>query len=59
MLGKYTYSNFLLESDQHVRVLQSYLTPNLKTFLSRSAEELDFSFENDVPQLDGKQTYGI
>ncbi|PSN64497.1 putative cytochrome P450 [Corynespora cassiicola Philippines] len=52
MLGKYTYSNFLLESDQHVRVLQSYLTPNLKTFLSRSAEELDYSFENDVPQPD-------
>ncbi|KAF2244714.1 cytochrome P450 [Trematosphaeria pertusa] len=51
ILGSYTYSTFLLDSDQHVRVVQNFLTPNLKTFLSRSREELDFSFEHDVPQI--------
>ncbi|KAF2478137.1 putative cytochrome P450 [Lindgomyces ingoldianus] len=50
MLGKYTYTTFLLESDQHVRVLQNHLTPNLQTFLRRAEEELDYSFQADIPQ---------
>ncbi|KAF2195527.1 putative cytochrome P450, partial [Zopfia rhizophila CBS 207.26] len=52
MLGEYTYSSFLLDSDQHVRVLQKHLIPNLKTFLLRAEEELDYSFHNDVPRPD-------
>lgn len=53
MLGKYSYSTFLLDSDQHVRVLQNHLTPNLKTFLSRASEEMEYSFEVDVPRPNG------
>ncbi|KAF2735353.1 cytochrome P450 [Polyplosphaeria fusca] len=52
MLGDYSYSTFLLHNDQHVRVLQNYLTPNLSTFLGRAREEMDYSFTQDIPRPD-------
>ncbi|TGO61973.1 hypothetical protein BCON_0023g00310 [Botryotinia convoluta] len=50
LLGKYTGTLVMLESNLHVRVLQNKLTPNLSDYLTRAKAELEFGWKMDVPR---------
>ncbi|KAF2787550.1 putative cytochrome P450 [Melanomma pulvis-pyrius CBS 109.77] len=49
LVGEYTYISRILESNQHVRVLQTHLQGNLEKFLGWAEEELNDIFETTVP----------
>ena len=53
ILGKYTYSQVMVESNLHTRVLQNQLIPNLGFYIDGAAVELNHSLENDVPLAEG------
>lgn len=50
----------MLESDQHVRVIQNHLTPNLPTFFTRAEGVLNDLFQRDprLPKTQGELSHG-
>ncbi|KAI1454028.1 cytochrome P450 monooxygenase [Annulohypoxylon moriforme] len=50
LLGHYSTTLILLESDLHTQVLQQKLTPNLAGTIPVVKDELDFSLETEVPK---------
>ncbi|KAF4628186.1 hypothetical protein G7Y89_g9967 [Cudoniella acicularis] len=50
LVGKYSASDLLLESNLHTRVLQTKITPNLPNFVSAMKEELDYAASIAVPE---------
>ncbi|KAM5442855.1 putative ent-kaurene monooxygenase [Microsporum ferrugineum] len=50
LLGKYSTTNILLESDLHTRMLQTKLTPNLGSFVSVIESELQLAMDLEVPK---------
>ncbi|KAF3480659.1 P450 monooxygenase No.2 [Arthroderma uncinatum] len=50
LLGKYSTTNILLESDLHTRMLQTKLTPNLGSFVSVIESELQLALDLEVPK---------
>lgn len=53
LLGKYSSTLILLESDLHSRILQQKLTPNLASFIPVIKTELDFALSVEVPACQG------
>ncbi|RHZ63614.1 cytochrome P450 [Aspergillus thermomutatus] len=49
LLGKYSTTLILLESDLHTRMLQTKLTPNLGSFIEVIESELKFAMEKEIP----------
>lgn len=49
----------MLESDQHVRVIQNHLTPNLPTFFTRAEGALNDLFQRDarLPKTQGESSH--
>ena len=45
---------FLVHSSLHLEVLKKKLVPELYKFVDRAKEELEFGWEKDVPQTEGK-----
>ena len=56
LMGKYTKSEILNESNLHSRMLQSKLTPNLGSFIPALREELEDSMSRKFPDCKGKPT---
>ncbi|KAI0389232.1 cytochrome P450 monooxygenase [Xylariaceae sp. FL0594] len=52
LLGRYSTTLILLESDLHTQVLQQKLTPNLSNTIPVVKDELDFALEVEVPKCD-------
>ncbi|KAL8882447.1 MAG: hypothetical protein Q9198_000561 [Flavoplaca austrocitrina] len=50
LLGKYSTTDILLESDLHTRMLQTKLTPNIGTFIPAMKEELQLALKGEFPQ---------
>ncbi|KAI9847160.1 MAG: hypothetical protein M1837_003022 [Sclerophora amabilis] len=50
LLGKYSTTNILLESDLHTKMLQTKLTPNLGSFVGVIESELNFAMDTDIPK---------
>ncbi|WPH04790.1 Hypothetical protein R9X50_00768600 [Acrodontium crateriforme] len=50
LLGKYSTTTILLESDLHTRMLQTKLTPNLGSFVGTIESELEYGLEVEVPK---------
>lgn len=57
MGGKYTRSNILTDSNLHFRVVQNKLTPELNRYLAMAKDELDYAWDIDMPQSEGKPSY--
>lgn len=55
LLGRYSTTRILLESDLHTRVLQTKLTPNIAVVMPAMKDELDFALNTEVPDCKGKQ----
>ncbi|KAL8897718.1 MAG: hypothetical protein Q9207_007070 [Kuettlingeria erythrocarpa] len=53
LLGKYSTTDILLESDLHTRMLQTKLTPNLGTFIPAMKEELQLAIADTFPDCKG------
>jgi hypothetical protein len=53
LLGSYTQTGIILESDLHFRLLQSKLTPNLGSLAVPMQDELDFAMDADFPRCKG------
>ena len=53
-MGYYTTADLMLEGNLHTRVLQVKLTPNLVSYMSIIEEELDFAFNVELPQSEGR-----
>lgn len=54
-MGKYTTADLMLEGNLHTRVLQAKLTPNLVQYMDIVQQEMDFAFDVEMPQSDGKK----
>ncbi|KAI9926545.1 hypothetical protein ASPWEDRAFT_119143 [Aspergillus wentii DTO 134E9] len=50
LLGKYSTTLILLESDLHTRMLQTKLTPNLGSFVGVIESELTFAMDKEIPK---------
>lgn len=50
LLGKYSTTLILLESDLHTRMLQTKLTPNLGSFVGVIESELAFAMDKEIPK---------
>ncbi|KAE8375461.1 cytochrome P450 [Aspergillus bertholletiae] len=60
LLGKYSTTLILLESDLHTRMLQTKLTPNLGSFIGVIESELKFAMEKEIsPDLDDWQSVSV
>ncbi|KAL8897400.1 MAG: hypothetical protein Q9192_002593 [Flavoplaca navasiana] len=55
LLGKYSTTDILLESDLHTRMLQTKLTPNIGTFVPAMKEELQLALKGEFPQCKAQQ----
>ncbi len=53
IVGKYSASTIMLESNLPTRILQTKLTPNLADFTDAMKDELDYSFKTDFPECEG------
>lgn len=54
MLYEWTDLHFLNRSDLHARVMKRKLAPELSRFLKIASKELDYGWNLDVPQTEGK-----
>jgi len=54
LLGRYSTTDILLESDLHSRMLQTKLTPNLGTFIPTMKEELLAAMGGELPDCKGE-----
>ncbi|KAL8672330.1 MAG: hypothetical protein Q9224_007583, partial [Gallowayella concinna] len=54
LLGRYSTTDILLESDLHSRMLQSKLTPNLGNFIPSMKEELLAVLDDELPECKGE-----
>ena len=59
VMGKYTTADLMLEGNLHTRVLQAKLTPNLVQYMDIVQQEMDFAFDVEMPQSDGKRIHPI
>ncbi|GME35460.1 cytochrome p450 monooxygenase [Neofusicoccum parvum] len=50
LLGRYSTTPILLESDLHTRVLQTKLTPNLPSLIPILKDELDHALPKEIPE---------
>lgn len=44
----------MMESDLHVKVLNSKLNPDLKKYVDVARSELEYAWHMDIPQPEGK-----
>lgn len=51
--GKYSLADLLLESDLHVKVLQTKVTPNLPHFTADIKSDIDHGLAKDGPSCAG------
>jgi hypothetical protein len=54
VLGRFNNIDILTTSDLHVRVLRNYLTPNMGKVMLNAQDELNYSWEVDVPECEGE-----
>lgn len=54
MQGRYTTTDVLLESNLHVRMLLSRLTPNLGKFIGSLQDELGLAMGDELPECGGE-----
>jgi hypothetical protein len=54
LMGHYTHTGIILESNLHFRLIQSKLTPNLGSLALPMQDELDFGVDVDFPTCKGK-----
>jgi hypothetical protein len=53
MVPKWTYSEFMTQSDLQFRVLLQKVNPSLSKYLDLAQNELDYSWSIDMPQPQG------
>ncbi|OTB02044.1 hypothetical protein M426DRAFT_63005 [Hypoxylon sp. CI-4A] len=51
-IPEWTWMTFAMESNLHIRVLNSKLTPELSRYLDIARSELDYAWDLEVPQAD-------
>lgn len=59
MLYEWTDLHFLNRSDLHAQVMKRKLAPELSKFLKIASKELDYGWNLDVPQTQGKSSNAI
>lgn len=59
LVGKWSYSDLLLESDLHTRVLQTKVTPALPNLVDAMKEELDYAMSCEVPPCDDEKWISV
>jgi hypothetical protein len=57
MLSKWTNLQFLFRSDLHAHVLKKKVATELSKYLEIAYDEIDYGWEIDIPQSDGKLHY--
>ncbi|RYP10388.1 hypothetical protein DL764_000722 [Monosporascus ibericus] len=56
LLGRFSTTTIMLESDLPTRVLQQKLTPSLASTIPLIKDELEYALSVEVPDCEGKQT---
>ncbi|OJJ05788.1 hypothetical protein ASPVEDRAFT_32144 [Aspergillus versicolor CBS 583.65] len=59
LVPRWTWTQFMMDSDLIVRVLNSKLTPDLTKFVELARTELEYAWEIDVPKPDSKRNIHV
>lgn len=54
LVDRWTWTSLMSESNLHIRVLQNKLTGELPKYLDIAKTELEYGWDLDIPQPDGK-----
>lgn len=59
LVGSYTNTNIILDTDLHLRVAQTHLSHNLVNILPMVQDELDFAMKTEFPACEGESGCGF
>jgi len=53
LVPRWTWTEVMMESDLHVKVLNTKLNPDLQKYVDIARSEMEWAWEKDVPQPEG------